>query len=208
MGDWKSSVAVRIYPAHTLSDAPYGEQRGVSAMADNGFGPNPHSSRIDERLAGLRATSGATVSSGRKIRYELLIGLVIVLFSLLAVLVLVSKRTTPITTSQPSESSLPSVPEQVSGLLDGEAYVSVSVAAGEYPPEMKEGDTVRIVVVPSLNSDGVARSIKDLAVIRSIGEVGNLGNESVVTLQGPENLAVDIAEAEKVSLSIVGVAVK
>jgi hypothetical protein len=100
------------------------------------------------------------------------------------------------------------VPEQVSGLLDGEAYVSVSVAAGEYPPEMKEGDTVRIVVVPSLNSDGVARSIKDLAVIRSIGEVGNLGNESVVTLQGPENLAVDIAEAEKVSLSIVGVAVK
>ena len=208
MGDWKSSVAVRIFPAHTLSDAPYGEQRGVSAMVDNGFGPSPHSSRIDERLAGLRATSGATVSSGRKIRYELLIGLVIVLFSLLAVLVLVSKRTTPITTSQPSESSLPSVPEQVSGLLDGEAYVSVSVAAGEYPPEMKEGDTVRIVVVPSLNSDGVARSIKDLAVIRSIGEVGNLGNESVVTLQGPENLAVDIAEAEKVSLSIVGVAVK
>jgi hypothetical protein len=54
----------------------------------------------------------------------------------------------------------------------------------------------------------VARSIKDLAVIRSIGEVGNLGNESVVTLQAPENLAVDIAEAEKVSLSIVGVAVK
>ena len=54
----------------------------------------------------------------------------------------------------------------------------------------------------------MARSIKDLAVIRSIGEVGNLGNESVVTLQGPENLAVDIAEAEKVSLSIVGVAVK
>jgi hypothetical protein len=208
MGDWKSSVAVRIFPAHTLSDAPFGEQRGVSAMADNGFGPNPHSSRIDERLAGLRATSGATVSSGRKIRYELLIGLVIVLFSLLAVLVLVSKRTTPITTSQPSESSLPSVPEQISGLLDGEAYVSVSVAAGEYPPEMKEGDTVRIVVVPSLNSDGVARSIKDLAVIRSIGEVGNLGNESVVTLQGPENLAVDIAEAEKVHLSIVGVAVK
>jgi len=208
MGDWKTSDAIRIFPAHTLSDAPYGEQRGVSAMADNRFGPSPHSSRIDERLAGLRATSGAAVSSGRKIRYELLIGLVIVLFSLLAVLVLVSKRTTPITTSQPSESSLPSVPEQVSGLLDGEAYVSVSVAAGEYPPEMKEGDTVRIVVVPSLNSDGVARSIKDLAVIRSIGEVGNLGNESVVTLQGTENLAVDIAEAEKVSLSIVGVAVK
>jgi hypothetical protein len=133
---------------------------------------------------------------------------VIVLFSLLAVLVLVSKRTTPITTSQPSESSLPSVPEQVSGLLDGEAYVSVSVAAGEYPPEMKEGDTVRIVVVPSLNSDGVARSIKDLAVIRSIGKAGDLGIESVVTLHGPESLAVDIADAEKVQLSIVEVAVR
>jgi hypothetical protein len=208
MGDWKTSDAIRIFPAHTLSDAPYGKQIGVSDMADNGFGAGSRVSGIDERLAGLRANSGASVSRGRKIRYELLLGLVIVLFSLLAVLTLVSKKTTPITTSQSNQASVASVPEQESSLLDGEAYISVSVAAGEFPPEMKEGDTVRIVVVPALNADGVARSIKDLAVIRSIGESGNLGNDSVVTLQGPETLAVDIAEAEKVHISIVGVAPK
>jgi hypothetical protein len=94
------------------------------------------------------------------------------------------------------------------GLLDGEAYVSVSVGAGEYPPEMKEGDTVRVVVVPSVNTDGIARSIKELAVVRSIGKAGDLGIESVVTLHGPESLAVDIADAEKVQLSIVEVAVR
>jgi hypothetical protein len=38
MGDWKTSDAIRIFPAHTLSDAPYGKQIGVSDMADNGFG--------------------------------------------------------------------------------------------------------------------------------------------------------------------------
>lgn len=177
-------------------------------MADIGFGSGSHTSGIDERLAGLRATSGAIVTSSRKIRVELLIGLLIVVFSFLLVLMLVNKRTAPVTTPTPNETPVASVNEQVGGLLDGEAYVSVSVGVGEYPPEMKEGDTVRVVVVPSVNTDGIARSIKELAVVRSIGKAGDLGIESVVTLHGPESLAVDIADAEKVQLSIVEVAVR
>lgn len=177
-------------------------------MADIGFGSGSHTSGIDERLAGLRAASGSTVTSSRKIRVEILIGLLIVVFSFLLVLMLVNQRSAPITTPAPNETSVTSVQEQMDGLLDGEAYVSVSVGAGEYPPEMKEGDTVRVVVVPSMNTDGIARSIKELAVVRSIGQAGDLGIESVVTLQGPESLAVDIADAEKVQLSIVGVTVR
>ena len=177
-------------------------------MADIGFGSGSHTSGIDERLAGLRTASGAIVTSSRKIRVELLVGLLIVVFSFLLVLMLVNKRSAPITTPTPNETPVASVNEQMGGLLDGEAYVSVSVGAGEYPPEMKEGDTVRVVVVPSVNTDGIARSIKELAVVRSIGKAGDLGIESVVTLHGPESLAVDIADAEKVQLSIVEVAVR
>ena len=113
-------------------------------MADIGFGSGSHTSGIDERLAGLRATSGAIVTSSRKIRVELLIGLLIVVFSFLLVLMLVNKRSAPVTTPTPNETPVASVNEQVGGLLDGEAYVSVSVGVGEYPPEMKEGDTVRV----------------------------------------------------------------
>ena len=105
-------------------------------MADIGFGSGSHTSGIDDRLAGLRATSGATVTSSRKMRVELLMGLLIVLFSFLLVLMLVNQRSAPSTTPAPNETSVASVPEQVDGLLDGEAYVSVSVGAGEYPPEM------------------------------------------------------------------------
>ena len=177
-------------------------------MADFGFGHTPGTSGVDERLAGLRNTGGGAPVTSRKIRLELLVGIAIVLFSLVLVVVLVGNRATTTITAQPDVGAIETLPLVETGLLAGEAYIPISVSVGHFPPELHVGDMVNIVVVPPMGADEVVRAIRENVLVHSIDTASDIGTDTVVTVQGPITLGVDIANADRVLVSIVGVATK
>lgn len=177
-------------------------------MADFGFGHAPGTSGIDERLASLRGIGGGAPVTSRKIRLELLVGIAIVLFSLVLVVVLLGNRAPSSITAQPEVVPIETPTPIETGLLAGEAYIPISVSAGRFPPELQVGDTVSIVVVPPMGADEVVRAIRDNVLVHSISAASDIGTDTVVTVQGPHSLGVDIANADRVLISIVEVATK
>lgn len=88
-------------------------------------------------------------------------------------------------------------------LLEGEVLVSVAAEAGSFPPALSVGDGVRVVVSPFFGTESVTRALPGLAIVHAVGEPGEFSGTHVVTLRGPESMAVDIADAERVRLAIV-----
>ncbi len=161
---------------------------------------------IAERLSVLRAPQPGTApnraSAPKRMRLEVLIGVVVVLAGVTMALFLSGGNSSPVGTGEPATSS-PEVDIQNSRLMAGEAFIAIAVEPGNFPPSLVVGDTVRVVVTPSNDGSGSVRNLKETTVVQSVTPPAEMGTQFVVTVRAPESLATAIAASGPLHLSIV-----
>jgi hypothetical protein len=161
---------------------------------------------IAERLSVLRTPQPGTAplktNTPKRMRLEVLIGVVVVLAGITMALFLSGGGSSPAIGGEPATSS-PKINEQDSRLMAGEAFIAIAVDPGNFPPSLLVGDTVRVVVTPSNDGSGSVRSLKELTVVQSVTPPAEMGTQFVVTVRAPESLATAIAASGPLHLSIV-----
>jgi len=161
---------------------------------------------IAERLSVLRTPQPGTAplktNTPKRMRLEVLIGVVVVLAGITMALFLSGGSSSPAIDGEPATSS-PQVDAQDSRLMAGEAFIAIAVDPGNFPPSLLVGDTVRVVVTPSNDGSGSVRSLKELTVVQSVTPPAEMGTQFVVTVRAPESLATAIAASGPLHLSIV-----
>jgi hypothetical protein len=162
---------------------------------------------IAERLSVLRTPQPGTpplkTNTPKRMRLEVLIGVVVVLAGITMALFLSGGgSSSPAIGGEPATSS-PQVDAQDSRLMAGEAFIAIAVDPGNFPPSLMVGDTVRVVVTPSNDGNGSVRSLKELTVVQSVTPPADMGTQFVVTVRAPESLATAVAASGAIHLSIV-----
>jgi hypothetical protein len=161
---------------------------------------------IAERLSVLRTPQPGSAplktNTPKRMRLEVLIGVVVVLAGITMALFLSGGGSSPAIGGEPATSS-PKVDAQDSRLMAGEAFIAIAVDPGNFPPSLLVGDTVRVVVTPSNDGSGSVRSLKELTVVQSVTPPAEMGTQFVVTVRAPESLATAIAASGPLHLSIV-----
>jgi hypothetical protein len=162
---------------------------------------------IAERLSVLRTPQPGTpplkTNTPKRMRLEVLIGVVVVLAGITMALFLSGGgSSSPAIGGEPATSS-PKVDAQDSRLMAGEAFIAIAVDPGNFPPSLLVGDTVRVVVTPSNDGNGSVRSLKELTVVQSVTPPADMGTQFVVTVRAPESLATAVAASGAIHLSIV-----
>jgi len=161
---------------------------------------------IAERLSVLRTPQPGTAppltNTPKRMRLEVLIGVVVVLAGITMALFLSGGSSSPAIGGEPATSS-PKVDAQDSRLMAGEALIAIAVDPGNFPPSLLVGDTVRVVVTPSNDGTGSVRSLKETTVVESVTPPVDMGTQFVVTVRAPESLATAIAASGPLHLSIV-----
>lgn len=176
-------------------------EKSMSEASNNSGAPG-----IAERLSVLRAPQPGTApnraSAPKRMRLEVLIGVVVVLAGVTMALFLSGGNSSPVGTGEPATSS-PEVDIQNSRLMAGEAFIAIAVEPGNFPPSLVVGDTVRVVVTPSNDGSGSVRNLKETTVVQSVTPPAEIGTQFVVTVRAPESLATAIAASGPLHLSIV-----
>lgn len=134
---------------------------------------------------------------------EIVLGVVLVLFGGLVVLMFIG-RGQQVSVSR-TETTMLEVVNDNPGLTAGSALVAALVEQGNFPPELRKGDSVVVIVTPASSSDGVTRMLPDIATVSSVSEVTSGSYGAVVTLVSTETAAREIADAGDVHLAIVPV---
>ena len=176
-------------------------EKSMSEASNNSGAPG-----IAERLSVLLAPQPGTApnraSAPKRMRLEVLIGVVVVLAGVTMALFLSGGNSSPVGTGEPATSS-PEVDIQNSRLMAGEAFIAIAVEPGNFPPSLVVGDTVRVVVTPSNDGSGSVRNLKETTVVQSVTPPAEMGTQFVVTVRAPESLATAIAASGPLHLSIV-----
>lgn len=161
---------------------------------------------IAERLSVLRTPQSGTAplktSAPKRMRLEVLIGVVVVLAGITMALFLSGGSSSPATGGELATIS-PKVDVPNSRLMAGEAFIAMAVEPGNFPPSLVVGDTVRVVITPSNDGSGSVRSLKETTVVQSVIPPTDMGTQFVVTVRAPESLATAIAASGPLHLSIV-----
>ena len=161
---------------------------------------------IAERLSVLRTPQPGTAplktNTPKRMRLEVLIGIVVVLAGITMALFLSGGGSSPAIGGE-TETSSPKVDAQDSRLMAGEAFIAIAVDPGKFPPSLLVGNTVRVVVTPSNDGSGSVRSLKEITVVQSVTPPADMGTQFVVTVRAPESLATAIAASGPLHLSIV-----
>jgi hypothetical protein len=161
---------------------------------------------IAERLSVLRTpqpdTAPLKTNTPKRMRLEVLIGVVVVLAGITMALFLSGGSSSPAIGGESATSS-PKIDTQDSRLMAGEAFIAIAVDPGNFPPSLLVGDTVRVVVTPSNDGNGSVRSLKETTVVQSVTPPADMGTQFVVTVRAPESLATAIAASGPLHLSIV-----
>ena len=161
---------------------------------------------IAERLSVLRTPQPGTAplktNTPKRMRLEVLIGVVVVLAGITLALFLSGSGSSPAIGGESATSS-PKVDVPNSRLMAGEAFIAIAVDPGNYPPSLLVGDTVRVVVTPSNDGSGSVRGLKEITVVQSVTPPAGMGTQFVVTVRAPESLATAIAASGPLHLSIV-----
>jgi len=160
---------------------------------------------FNERLSALRPPSSSSDmrgdrTQGSRVRIELLLGIVLVGFGLIAAVFFSGKSAGPVAPLDSVAVAIGSPPAPAAG----EVLVPVAVKEGRFPPSLAPGDVVRIIVTPSLDGFGDLRALTERTVVHSISSPSDLGTEWVVTLVGTESVLAAIAGSGPVHLGIVG----
>ena len=176
-------------------------EKSMSEASNNSGAPG-----IAERLSVLRAPQPGTapnrVLAPKRMRLEVLIGVVVVLAGITMALFLSGGNSSPVDPAEPVTSS-PEAEAQHSRLMAGEAFIAIAVEPGNFPPSLIVGDTVRVVVTPSNDGSGSVRNLKETTVVESVMPPAEMGTQFVVTVRAPESLATAIAASGPLHLSIV-----
>ena len=161
---------------------------------------------IAERLSVLRTQQPGTAplktNAPKRMRLEVLIGVVVVIAGITMALFLGGGSSSPVIGGESATSS-PKVDAQNSRLMAGEALIAIAVEPGNFPPSLFVGDTVRVVVTPSNDGSGSVRSLKEITVVQSVTPPADMGTQFVVTLRAPESIATAIAASGPLHLSII-----
>ena len=170
----------------------------------NGYGiPN-----VTDRLSALRAPSQQqspmSMSSPRRVRREILIGVLVIAVGVAFALFLrgvsdpdslAAKVNTMVDTTTPEDLT--------SQLMAGEAFIPIAVESGNLPPELRVGDRVRIIVTPANDGSGSVHGLDETSVVHDIETPGDIGTRFVVTVRAPEGVAMAIAASGPVFLAII-----
>jgi cytoskeletal protein RodZ len=169
-------------------------------MPDIPIGPGPASA--NDRLQALRQNSSSLtgVTTARKIRIDLLLGVVGVLLVVVLLFVVVGSPSPEMTTtaSIPTEQS-----ESDNQIKAGDALIAISLEEGAFPPDVSVGDQVRIIVTSNTDGTDRARGLVADTVVHSISETSAVGGRYVVTVSGTESVAEDVAASGPVHLAII-----
>lgn len=160
------------------------------------------SSSGPDRLNALRQNSLSQLSttSPRKIRIELLLG-VGAFFVLIAVLFLLfGGKSSEVA---PSTSVVADAQQVVGQLQNGEALTAIALEEGSFPPEVEKGDQVRIVVTPNADGTGTTHALDETTIVESLTGTTEVGGRYVMTVRGPESVALAIAASGGVHIAIV-----
>ena len=161
---------------------------------------------IAERLSVLRTPQPGSAplktNTPKRMRLEVLIGVVVVLAGITMALFLSGSSSSPAIGGEPATSS-PKVDVPNSRLMAGEAFIAIAVEPGNFPPSLVVGDTVRVVVTPSNDGSGSVRNLKEITVVQSVMPPADMGTQFVVTVRAPESVATAIAASGPLHLSIV-----
>jgi hypothetical protein len=161
---------------------------------------------IAERLSVLRTPQPGTAplktNTPKRMRLEVLIGVVVVLAGITLALFLSGSGSSPAIGGESATSS-PKVDVPNSRLMAGEAFIAIAVDPGNFPPSLLVGDTVRVVVTPSNDGSGSVHGLKEITVVQSVTPPADMGTQFVVTVRAPESLATAIAASGPLHLSIV-----
>jgi hypothetical protein len=163
---------------------------------------------VADRLSALRTPSQQqqvpVVESPQRIRKEVLIGALVIAAGIALALFLRSgtapeSLTTKVNAAVEGAAST-SAPSQ---LMSGEAFVPIAVESGNFPPVLKDGDQVRVIVTPDSNGTGTVRGLDETTVVHDIETPGDIGTKFVVTVRAPEGVAAAIAASGPVFLAII-----
>lgn len=163
-----------------------------------GVGPNAG----HDRLNALRQNSQSQIPrfSYRKIRIELLIGAAAFVVLIAVLFVLLGTRAPQVATV----TTLVGVETPASGKLqNGEALIPLALEEGSFPPHVEAGDLVRIVVSPNSDGTGSTRGLVEETIVDSMSGPSDIGGRYVMTIRGPETVAVAIAASGPLHVAII-----
>lgn len=171
---------------------------------DDRWGTPPHG---EDRLSALRAPlPGSPVQTEepkkRRSLKEIALGLALILVGCLLAVFFLGRSGS--TTSLTIETVPTTIVTQLGRPAKGMALFAALVEAGAYPPAIREGDTVMVVVTPDPSTDAVTRALPELATVTDVSEALTMSGGVVVSMLGPVAMSRDIADASEVHLSVVG----
>jgi len=157
-------------------------------------------SGAQDRLGALRA---APPPEQRKVRIEILVGVLLLAVGIVMVLTLRGSRAEQLVTppAQVQAESPDASGEQI--LLADEALVALALEAGEFPPNLAPGDTV---MVTFRSDDDIAvetRSLESEPTVVSVQGPADGGLHWIVVVRAKKSLPKAVISARDVSLSIV-----
>jgi hypothetical protein len=166
----------------------------IPAGLGSGSGP--------DRLNALRQNtqSQLSITSSRKIRIEMLLGVgaFLVLIAVLFVLVGVDSNGVAPSTSIVAQSE-----QKNSELQSGEALIAIALDEGTFPPEVEKGDQVRVVVTPNSDGTGTTRALNERTFVESLSGASDVGGRHVMTIRGPESVAIAVAASGAIHIAVI-----
>jgi hypothetical protein len=112
--------------------------------------------------------------------------------------------TTKVVTTQ-SEAIAPTEARDLTkSIQSGHVISSMALELGAYPPDLAVGDTVMVVVTPIADSNAPTHALNGNAVVKDVSHPIDGSNKVVVSVDISSSVAVELASADSVHLSIIG----
>lgn len=215
------------YPRPTDQWTPDGRRiEGVHSFDEQAGEYDTMAPSAHQRLASTRVQSGHRTSSAKsprrlseglkgRLRLDLILGIGLVLAGVIFVM---SSRGTDQSASSidgtdassTANGEVPVVDDGASSsanvplLLADEALVAVALDPGSFPPAMKTGDLVQVVVTPTFDGGGEVRILESRPIVHRVDAPGDMESKWIVTLRAPAAVAKAVAASGPVHLSILG----
>jgi len=155
-----------------------------------------------DRLNALRQStqSQLSITSSRKIRIEILLGVGAFLVLIAVLFVLVGGESNGVA---PSTSVVAQSEQNNDELQSGEAFIAIALEDGTFPPEVMKGDQVRVVVTPNSDGTGTTRGLNEKTFVESLSGASEVGGRHVMTVRGPESVAIAVAASGPIHIAII-----
>ena len=166
----------------------------IPAGLGSGSGP--------DRLNALRQNtqSQLRITSSRKIRIEMLLGVGAFLVLIAVLFVFIGGGSNGVA---PSTSIVAQSEQKNSELQSGEALIAIALDEGRFPPEVEKGDQVRVVVTPNSDGTGTTRALNERTFVESLSGASDVGGRHVMTIRGPESVAIAVAASGAIHIAVI-----